>query len=239
MRPFTSEVTVTPERGRVADVDEATAFVTVRQSAELGQWPIATLGHALNGAAGVMVQQSASGQVSPFMRGLTGYHVLNLIDGVRFNNAVFRSGPNQYLAFVDPGQADRVEAMLGPASSQYGSDALGGAIQLLTPLAEYSDGAGYGVRVGANLLAASADTSHAAEANVPIHIRTADFELRLFSTIMTLGTPQDVTLQELRIETLFPADAASEHSWNRIVAESPHTHGATGSGSSYGDASRV
>ncbi len=32
-------------------------------------------------------------------------------------------------------------------------------------------------------------------------------ELRIFSTIMTLGTPQDVTLQELRVETFFPADA--------------------------------
>jgi MmyB-like transcription regulator ligand binding domain len=30
---------------------------------------------------------------------------------------------------------------------------------------------------------------------LPIHIRTDDFELRIFSTIMTLGTPQDVTLQ--------------------------------------------
>ena len=60
---------------------------------------------------------------------------------MRFNNATFRSGPNQYLAFVDPVRADRVEAMLGPASSQSGSDALGGAIQLLTPVADYSDGA--------------------------------------------------------------------------------------------------
>src|SRR5580704_8399748 len=36
---------------------------------------------------------------------------------------------------------------------------------------------------------------------LPIHIRKGDLDLRLFSTIMTLGTPQDVTLQELRIET--------------------------------------
>jgi hypothetical protein len=33
-----------------------------------------------------------------------------------------------------------------------------------------------------------------------MHIRTDDLELRVFSTIMTLGTPQDVTLHELRIE---------------------------------------
>ena len=48
---------------------------------------------------------------------------------------------------------------------------------------------------------------------LPIHIRRDDVELRLFSTLMTLGTPRDVTLQELRIETFFPADAASERVW--------------------------
>jgi hypothetical protein len=36
-------------------------------------------------------------------------------------------------------------------------------------------------------------------------------DIRTFSTIMTLGIPQDVTLQELRVETFFPADAAPDH----------------------------
>jgi len=40
----------------------------------------------------------------------------------------------------------------------------------------------------------------------------------MFSTIMTLGTAQDVTLQELRIETFFPADEASEHTWRALAA---------------------
>jgi hypothetical protein len=53
---------------------------------------------------------------------------------------------------------------------------------------------------------------------VPIHVRKADLELRLFCTYMTLGTPQDVTLQELRIETFFPADAASERTWRERFA---------------------
>jgi len=39
-----------------------------------------------------------------------------------------------------------------------------------------------------------------------MHFRKADTSLRLFTTIATLGTPQDVTLQELRIECFFPAD---------------------------------
>ena len=50
---------------------------------------------------------------------------------------------------------------------------------------------------------------------LPIHIRTADFDLRLFSTIMTLCRPHDVTLQELRVETWFPADQDSERCWRQ------------------------
>ena len=36
---------------------------------------------------------------------------------------------------------------------------------------------------------------------------------------MTLGTPKDVTLQELRIETFFPADDASEMAWRSVFAQ--------------------
>ena len=45
---------------------------------------------------------------------------------------------------------------------------------------------------------------------LPVHIRKDGVDLRMFSAIMTLGSPQDVTLQELRVETFFPADEASE-----------------------------
>jgi transcriptional regulator with XRE-family HTH domain len=54
---------------------------------------------------------------------------------------------------------------------------------------------------------------------LPIHIRTGHLDLRLFSAILTLGTPQDVTLQELRIETYFPADQESERCWRKNFAK--------------------
>ena len=41
---------------------------------------------------------------------------------------------------------------------------------------------------------------------LPVHFRKDGTSIRLFTTIATLGTPQDVTLQGIRIETLFPAD---------------------------------
>jgi transcriptional regulator with XRE-family HTH domain len=54
---------------------------------------------------------------------------------------------------------------------------------------------------------------------LPIHIRMGDLDLRLFSTIMTLCTPHDVTLQELRVETYFPADQDSERCWQQNFGE--------------------
>lgn len=55
---------------------------------------------------------------------------------------------------------------------------------------------------------------------LPVHFRINGIDLRLFSTIMTLGTPQDVTLQELRIETFFPADAESEVALKQLTPAS-------------------
>ena len=42
-----------------------------------------------------------------------------------------------------------------------------------------------------------------------MHFRKGNTELLLFTTIATLGTPQDVTLQELRVECFFPMDEAT------------------------------
>jgi transcriptional regulator with XRE-family HTH domain len=53
---------------------------------------------------------------------------------------------------------------------------------------------------------------------VPTRIRHADRAIDLFSTITTLGTPLDITLQELRIESLFPADNASRRALHAICA---------------------
>lgn len=54
---------------------------------------------------------------------------------------------------------------------------------------------------------------------VPIHYRTDRLELRLFSTFATIGAPYDVTLEELRIETFFPADAQSAAELQRMASE--------------------
>lgn len=87
---------------------------------------------ALSHQSGVLLQKTARGQGSPFVRGFTGFRNLFLIDGVRFNNSVMRDGPNQYWNTVDVYSVDKLEVVKGSTSVLYGSDAIGGTINALT-----------------------------------------------------------------------------------------------------------
>ena len=52
---------------------------------------------------------------------------------------------------------------------------------------------------------------------IPLTLRRDDLVLELFTTITTVGTPLDITLQELRIETLFPANPASKAALDVVI----------------------
>jgi transcriptional regulator with XRE-family HTH domain len=71
----------------------------------------------------------------------------------------------------------------------------------------------------ASVVADSHRTPRPGDLLLPLHIRMGDLDLRLFSTIMILCTPHDITLQELRIETFFPADQESERCWQQNFGE--------------------
>lgn len=87
----------------------------------------------------VMVQRTAHGQGSPFVRGFTGYRNLALIDGIRLNNSVFRDGPNQYWNTIDPYSLRSVELVKGQGSVLHGSDAIGGTLNALTARPIYAE----------------------------------------------------------------------------------------------------
>jgi hypothetical protein len=54
---------------------------------------------------------------------------------------------------------------------------------------------------------------------IPVHYAVDEFEVRLMSTISTIGAPYDVTLEELRLETFYAADAESDATLHMLAAE--------------------
>lgn len=129
---FRESVTVTPARGEAQEIFETPEAVSVATSSDIARRAHLLLPQALKESPGVHLQQTTTSQGSLFIRGLSGQQTLHLLEGVRFNNSTFRPGANQYLALINPSFAERVEVVRGPNSAQYGSDSLGGTINVLT-----------------------------------------------------------------------------------------------------------
>jgi len=81
---------------------------------------------------GVRIQKSQGGGGSPVIRGFEANRILMVVDGVRMNNAIYRSGHLQNAITVNPNTVERVEVIYGSSSVAYGSDALGGVIHYYT-----------------------------------------------------------------------------------------------------------
>ncbi|MDD2985360.1 TonB-dependent receptor [Flavobacterium sp.] len=83
----------------------------------------------------VYIQKSQQGGGSPMIRGFSTNRLLYTIDGIRTNNAIFRSGNIQNVINFDPFAIENTEVLFGPGSVIYGSDAIGGVMsfQTLTP----------------------------------------------------------------------------------------------------------
>jgi len=86
----------------------------------------------LTASGQVFVQKSQAGGGSPVVRGFEASRVLLMVDGIRMNSAIFRAGHLQNIITVDNMILDRVEINYGPSSTMYGSDALGGVVNLFT-----------------------------------------------------------------------------------------------------------
>lgn len=142
------------------DIQTVPAQVSVINKQQLNQSAIQGLPQVLQTeAAANVVQSGGLGQItSIFLRGTNSNHALILRDGARLNSATTGAAS---LAFLDTSDLERIEILKGPSSVLYGSDAIGGVVQLISKKPEttggfltgiYGENDTYKAIVGANLV---------------------------------------------------------------------------------------
>ncbi len=106
--------------------------IDVVSAQRIAQLNAQNTGDLLINTGNVFVQKSQQGGSSPVIRGFEASRVLLVVDGIRMNNAIYRAGHLQNVITVDQNMLERVEVLYGPASTIYGSDALGGVVHMRT-----------------------------------------------------------------------------------------------------------
>ncbi|WP_353573048.1 TonB-dependent receptor [Candidatus Albibeggiatoa sp. nov. BB20] len=124
------EVVVTAARS-AQTIDETLASVSIITRQDIQQSQAIDLPSLLQGMAGVDVTRSGgAGQTaSVFLRGTESDHTLILIDGVKVSSATLGLSSIQHIPLA---QIERVEIVRGARSALYGSEAIGGVIQIFT-----------------------------------------------------------------------------------------------------------
>lgn len=118
--------------GYEQDIKTAPASISIIPKEEILTRPIRDIGDAVQDVPGVYVEQDKTGQNSISMRGLSSEYTLILIDGKRQNTTrgFVQNGLGNQTSFMPPpSMIERIEVIRGPASTIYGSDAMGGGYQ--------------------------------------------------------------------------------------------------------------
>lgn len=131
------EVVITATRTPVK-IDESLAAVTVIDRAQIERAQATDVAEILRFEAGIDLGRNGGpgSFTSAFIRGGESNHTLVLIDGVRVNPATSGGAALQNIA---PEMIERIEIVRGPRSTLYGSDAIGGVINIITRTADKPD----------------------------------------------------------------------------------------------------
>jgi outer membrane receptor for ferrienterochelin and colicin len=133
------DVSVTASPGTVVDRQYASQSVNIITEDEIAQRATTVLAQAVNEEVGVNLQRTSPTMAGVFVRGLTGNKVNVFLDGVRYSTGAQRGGVSTFFDLVEPSSLETIEILRGPNSAEYGSDALGGSIQLLGHVPGLSD----------------------------------------------------------------------------------------------------
>jgi hemoglobin/transferrin/lactoferrin receptor protein len=131
-------ITVTADLGLVQDLDQTSQRVNVISELQLEERAKSVLAQAAQEEAGINLQRTSPTIGAIFVRGLTGAKVVTFVDGIRFSTSAMRGGINSFFNLNDTSNLRAVEILRGPNSAQYGSDSLGGAVQLISQMPSYA-----------------------------------------------------------------------------------------------------
>ncbi len=132
-----SEVVVTANRWG-QDKSKISSRISKLNLKDLGIIEAQTTADLLEASGYVFVQKSQLAGGSPQLRGFGTNRVMIVVDGVRMNNAIFRSGNLQNIISLDGNSLESAEIQFGPGSVIYGSDAIGGVMNFTTLLPKFS-----------------------------------------------------------------------------------------------------
>ena len=163
-------------------VDDSLASVTVITAEQIAQKQVNDLRELLTAISGIdMTNNGGMGKAtSMFMRGTSSSHVLVMIDGIKIGSA---TNGNISFQHIPVNQIERIEIVRGPRSSLYGSEAIGGVIQIFTKKGTVQEQAnleiGYGSfatnKIAAGVSGKYGDTTYSINAN---HIKTNGFNAK-------------------------------------------------------------
>ncbi len=133
-------VTTVTATGQEADPFDLSTPVTVIPAEEIERKHANNAADLLREQPGVDVNGVGPNQSRPVIRGARGLRVLFLENGLRMNNPRRQTDFGEISGLVDLDAVDAVEVVRGPASVLYGTDAIGGVLNLVTRTAAVSDG---------------------------------------------------------------------------------------------------
>ena len=164
LSPVHEEVTVTATPGGGTTTFQAFNAVTTLDSFELSRNVAGTLGDALENQPGVAKRSFGPGSSRPIIRGFDGDRVLMMEDGIGTGDLASQSGDHGVT--IDPNGLERIEIVRGPATLLYGSNAVGGVVNAVTPHESYRDSMIEGTRGQLNADGGTANTQAGTNASV-------------------------------------------------------------------------
>src|SRR4029079_2868132 len=134
-----SSITITAGKGSARVAADAPQMVTVTDQSDIERRRPASTTRALEQTPNLITINANPALERPRLRGLASNRLLIVLDGERLNNV--RSDPTSGVSpsIVDVVQLEACEVLSGAGSSLYGSDAMAGVINLVTPTAERRD----------------------------------------------------------------------------------------------------